>query len=49
MPRILLFAIGLIYLLASLSFILERKWLWALVTLSWAVGNFALVALAREP
>lgn len=46
MSRFFMLVIALLYLGASLSFLIERKWLWALVATSWAIGNLALAYLA---
>ena len=48
MGRWLMLFIGVIYLLAGLSFLTERKWLWALVAVCWGVGNLALAYLASH-
>lgn len=40
--------IALLYLGASVSFVFERKFLWALIALSWGIGNLALAYLASH-
>jgi hypothetical protein len=40
--------IGLLYLGASVSFLFERKFLWAVIALSWGIGNLALAYLATD-
>ena len=46
MSRFFMVVIALLYLGASLSFLTERKWLWALVATCWGIGNLALAYLA---
>ena len=48
MGRFFMVVIALLYLGASFSFLTERKWLWALVTVCWGIGNLALACLAAS-
>lgn len=50
MGRVLMLFLAIVYFLAALSFLAERKFVWALVAVSWAVGNLGLAYLAsHEP
>jgi hypothetical protein len=46
MGRWLMLFVGIVYLIAALSFLTERKLLWALVAVCWGIGNLALAYLA---
>lgn len=48
MARWLMVFIGLIYLCASVSFVTEKRFMWALVALCWGIGNLALAYLASH-
>jgi hypothetical protein len=44
-----MFAIALMYVAAFFSFYIEGKYLWAIISLCWGIGNALLGLLAYKP